>query len=63
MLVAGTTGKFPAPEGSERLGRLEAALAEAGPEHVAVSEKAAALAGLATELTSVQQVPVSPSAG
>jgi 4-hydroxy-tetrahydrodipicolinate synthase len=34
MFVAGTTGEFPALEDGERLALVEAALAEAGPDHV-----------------------------
>jgi 4-hydroxy-tetrahydrodipicolinate synthase len=34
LFVAGTTGEFPALEDAERLALFEAALAEAGPEHV-----------------------------
>ena len=34
MFVAGTTGEFPALDDSERLALFEAALGEAGPDHV-----------------------------
>jgi hypothetical protein len=33
MLVAGTTGEFPALEDAEGLALVETALARAGPEH------------------------------
>jgi len=66
MLVAGTTGEFPRRKAATgwpfaRRPWPKPGLNTCSPA-AAVSEEAAALAGLATDLTPVQQVPVLPSA-
>jgi 4-hydroxy-tetrahydrodipicolinate synthase len=66
MLVAGTTGEFPALEDAERLRLFELALAEAGPDRVIAhigapdARHAARLAGAATALGATRIAAITP---
>jgi 4-hydroxy-tetrahydrodipicolinate synthase len=66
VLVAGTTGEFPALEDAERLRLFELALAEAGPDRVIAhigapdARHAARLAGAATALGATRIAAITP---
>jgi 4-hydroxy-tetrahydrodipicolinate synthase len=66
LLVAGTTGEFPALEDAERLRLFELALAEAGPDRVIAhigapdARHAARLAGAATALGATRIAAITP---